>query len=120
MRRLPQFKPSGKLEESDRENIWAQVHERSAKSMRRIDNLPQSLREIVYDFNINALSAAMQHGLKDPAEIREVLEVMQRDGLDAAIVRADHIIENRKLAKPVQERIPEAGRLTRPKLSDVK
>lgn len=112
-RKLPQFKPS-QQGPSGLEETWAEVHERSAKRMRAVDSLPQALREIVHDFNMEALSAAISHGLKTPDEIREVLEIMQRDGLDAAIKRADQILFLRRPAMP--ERYQGEGRLTRPKL----
>lgn len=111
MKRFPKFKPSPQPE-NGLENTWAEVHERSAKRMRAMDALPQGLREIVHDFNMEALSAAISHGLKTPQEIREVLEIMQRDGLDAAIVRADQILVQRRATLPQREVIP--GRLTRP------
>lgn len=81
--------------------------------MRAVDALSPAYRELVYDFNMQALSAAISHGLKSPEEIREVLEIMQRDGLDAAIVRADQILLEKRPAMP--ERLAVQGRLTRPK-----
>lgn len=110
MRRLPQFKPTAQPE-NGLEGIWSEVHDRSVKRMKAVDALPQGLREIVHDFNMEALSAAISHGLRSPEEIREVLEIMQRDGLDKAIERADQILIDRQMrVKPVIE-----GQLVRPK-----
>lgn len=112
-RKLPPLIPSPPAD-NGLEGTWVEVHERAARRMMAVDALQPAYRELVYEFNMDKLAAAISHGLKTPDEIREVLEIMQRDGLDKAIVRADQILLERKVE--ITKRLTVDGRLTRPKL----
>lgn len=114
MRRRLKLPPMQAVEpDHTRDAEWSDVQRRAAARMTRVDSLPLDLREIVHDFNMEGLVAAMQHGLQTSAEIREVLEIMQREGLDAAILRANAIIASRPPVRRGSPVIPPEGRLAR-------
>jgi len=73
--------------------------------------MPPGMRDLVHEYNLGPVAAVIQEGVRDLDEIREVLGVLQRHGVDAAIER---VAEIRRRPRAVPTPNPE-HRLVRPR-----
>ena len=63
---------------------WDDIAANCRTKMSLVDAQNPAIRELIHEFNLMPVTSLTSRGMREPSDIREVLETAQRDGDDKA------------------------------------